>query len=155
MPTRRQIGASMQPNPEITMNLNALHLQQSFAAAVLLAITAAAPALAAEAPAGAPADWRFAITAPARDASAAAHASQVLAAIGIRRDYALDNGQLLTIEPRLSHLRVRYGMRSPVALRADGRGNFVSGDGQLSLRLALQSSGEAGDVALTMPSAWQ
>lgn len=54
-----------------------------------------------------------------------------------------------------SALRVHYGARAGWTLPQDGRGGFVSPDGQMALRFEMDADGEPQEVVLPIPRAWR
>lgn len=80
---------------------------------------------------------------------------QVLDALSAPTGYELSNGQRLQLEARGESLRMRYGSRGHVTLRADEQNQFVSNDRQLVLQVAVNSFGEAHRLRLSMPGDWQ
>lgn len=68
--------------------------------------------------------------------------------------YEMSNGRRLAVTSYGESLQVRYARRAAVNLKHDGSGNFVSGDGRLSLQFGFDRSGRPELVSLTMPAAW-
>ena len=68
--------------------------------------------------------------------------------------YELSNGRRLAVTSYGESLQVRYARRAAVNLKHDGSGNFVSGDGRLSLNFGFDRSGQPELVNLTMPATW-
>lgn len=98
-----------------------------------------------------PTPQRVEITA-ARDAAVAARA--VLALRGEDTVYELSNGRHMVVTAYGSHVEMRYGRRGAQQMRHDGRGNFVSRDGKLSLQFEIDRDGEARLVRLSGPASW-
>jgi hypothetical protein len=99
---------------------------------------------------------RIEISADRDTATAAQVASQVAAQIGRdgARQFRMETGRQLHVAGRGSALRVRYGGKPAAVVRHDGAGRFVSADGALELRFALDARGQPDIVHLTMPSTW-
>ena len=68
--------------------------------------------------------------------------------------YEMSNGRRLAVTSYGESLQVRYARRAAVNLKHDGNGNFVSGDGRLSLQFGFDRSGRPELVSLTMPATW-
>lgn len=85
----------------------------------------------------------------------AMNGSQVVMAVSeLDTVYELSNGRRLVVTSYGESLQVRYARRGAVNLKHDGNGNFVSGDGRLSLQFGFDSRGRPELVSLTMPAAW-
>ena len=82
-------------------------------------------------------------------------AEVVMAQSSFDATYAMSTGRRLSVASWGSALKVRYGARPSATLRHDGKGRFVSSDGALYLRFALDEAGEPEVVTLGMPAAWQ
>jgi hypothetical protein len=68
--------------------------------------------------------------------------------------YEMSNGRRLAVTSYGESLQVRYARRAAISLKHDGSGNFVSGDGRLSLQFGFDGSGRPDLVSLTMPATW-
>ena len=68
--------------------------------------------------------------------------------------YEMSNGRRLAVTSYGESLQVRYARRAAVNLKHAGNGNFVSGDGRLSLQFGFDRSGRPELVSLTMPATW-
>jgi hypothetical protein len=68
--------------------------------------------------------------------------------------YEMSNGRRLVVTSYGESLQVRYARRGAMNLKHDGNGNFVSGDGRLSLQFGFDRSGRPELVSLTMPATW-
>lgn len=124
--------------------MNSLIRQLSF---VLLTASATAAFAAPDAPA----DQRVDVTA-SRGALVAAEA--VLSKRDLDAVYGMSTGRRMTVSYSGEAVQMRYGRRPQATLRHDGKGSFVSSDGQLSLEFALDSDGDPHAVRLSMPSNW-
>ncbi|MCU0929213.1 MAG: hypothetical protein MUE62_08560 [Burkholderiaceae bacterium] len=118
----------------------------TFVAAVLAAFAGAAFAAAPDEDVA-----RVDVTA-ARDARSAADV--VLATRRFDSTYAIDGGRRLVVRSAGNALSVRYGRRPVLLLQHDGQGVFVSRDGALLMRFALDADGEPATVQLNMPARW-
>ncbi|MCU0814141.1 MAG: hypothetical protein MUC32_07400 [Burkholderiaceae bacterium] len=118
----------------------------TFVAAVLAAFAGAAFAAAPDEDVA-----RVDVTA-ARDARSAADV--VLATRRFDSTYAIDGGRRLVVRSAGNALSVRYGRRPVLLLQHDGQGVFVSRDGALLMRFALDADGEPATVKLNMPARW-
>jgi hypothetical protein len=94
---------------------------------------------------------RVEVTVP-RDAVPAAQA--VLALRGGDTTYDLSNGRSLVVTPYGPYVEMRYARRSTQVMRHNGRGNFVSRDGRVSLQFEVDAQGDARLVRLSAPAAW-
>lgn len=68
--------------------------------------------------------------------------------------YEMSNGRRIAVTSYGESLQMRYARRAAVNLKHDGNGNFVSGDGRLSLQFRFDRSGRPELVSLTMPATW-
>lgn len=68
--------------------------------------------------------------------------------------YEMSNGRRMAVTSYGESLQMRYARRGAVNLKHDGNGNFVSGDGRLSLQFRFDRSGGPELVSLTMPATW-
>lgn len=94
-------------------------------------------------------DQRVEIVAPSPCATEAVASRQVDA------HFQLDNGERPRVRSFGSALRVHYGARAGWTLPQDGRGGFVSPDGQMALRFEMDADGEPQEVVLPIPRAWR
>lgn len=114
---------------------------------VLLTASATAPFAASDAPA----NQRVEVTA-ARNALVAAEA--VLSKRDLDTVYEMSTGRLMTVSYSGDALQMLCGRRPQATLRHDGKGSFLSSDGQLSLEFALDRDGDPQAVQLSMPGNW-
>ena len=110
-----------------------------------------ASATAAFAAPDAPADPRVEVNA-SRDALVAAQVVLPMRALEVV--YEISTGRHMAVSYSGDAVQMRYGRRMQATLRHDGKDNFVSGDGQPSLELALYRDGDPRAVRLLMPSNW-
>lgn len=86
---------------------------------------------------------------------AALDGSFVVAAVSdLDTVYEMSNGRRMAVTSYGESLQVRYARRGAMSLKHDGNGNFVSGDGRLSLQFGFDRSGRPELVSLTMPATW-
>lgn len=124
--------------------MNSLTRQLSF---LLLTASAAAALSAPDTSAG----QRVEVTAP-RDSQVAAEA--VLSRRDLDAAYAMSTGRRMTVSFSGDVLQVRYGRQRQATLRHDGKGSFVSSDGQLSLEFELDRNGDPHAARFSMPNNW-
>lgn len=125
-----------------TIRLSALALLAAAAHAAVAAPESASPSAA-----------RVEVITSSRSDLVAAEA--VLALRSFDTAYEMSTGRRLTVASLGDALRVRYGRRAPATLRHDGQGRFVSQDGQLALRFALDQDGDPQRVRFVLPADWQ
>jgi hypothetical protein len=90
---------------------------------------------------------RVEITAPLAAARA------VLAIVDEDQHFELANGRRAVVNVDGDTLQLSYRHRRSL-LKHDGQGNFVSGDGRISLQLALDAAGRPGQLAIQAPAGW-
>lgn len=79
-------------------------------------------------------------------------AQVVLALRDLDTVYEMSSGRHLAISATGETLQMRYGRRGVVNLKHDGKGSFVSHDGQFELQFGLDANGEPQLVRLTLPA---
>lgn len=82
-------------------------------------------------------------------------AQAVMAQSPFDQTYSMSTGRRLAVASHGSALKVRYGAKPTTLLRHDGMGWFISTDGALALRFALDEVGAPQAVRLHMPAQWQ
>jgi len=88
------------------------------------------------------------VTAP----PAALVAARAVLQHGVDATYAMSSGRNMVVSSYRDSLNLRYGRRLRAVMQHDGNGNFVSGDGKLSLQFELDRQGEPQAVRLSMPA---
>ena len=84
---------------------------------------------------------------------AAMKAAQVVLALrDLDNVYEMSTGRNLAVTASGETLQVRYGRRGAVNLKLDGKGSFVSHDGQFELQFGLDANGDPQLVRLTLPA---
>jgi hypothetical protein len=86
--------------------------------------------------------------------SAVAAAQAVLAQRGEDTHYEMSNGRNVVVTAWGDLVEMRYGRRGAQPLRHDGRGNFVSRDGHVTLQFDVDARGRAHVVRLSAPATW-
>jgi hypothetical protein len=83
-----------------------------------------------------------------------AAANAVLARGGPDLAFRTSSGHKLTFDRRGDRLIARYARRAPFTLRHDGSGAFVSGDGRVLVRFALDERGDPSTLRMSVPAGW-
>lgn len=82
-----------------------------------------------------------------------AAARAVLSIVDQDQHFDLTNGRRAVINVVGDSLQLVYRHRRSL-LKHDGQGSFVSGDGRVSLKFAMDASGEANRMAISAPANW-
>ena len=70
---------------------------------------------------------------------------------GLDGQYLLSNGSSLEVTPFGDAIRVSFGPGATLVLRPDGKGSFVSRDGQITLRYERARAGGLGKLSVSQP----
>jgi hypothetical protein len=102
-------------------------------------------------PAADTAQQRVEIVAPSLKLAAA---KVVLATSYLDATYEMSTGHRMSVVTMGDVVIMRLGRRMAQTLHHDGRGSFVSANGQLALEFELDNFGDPQAVRLSMPASW-